>query len=449
MSERPVPDSAQQSTRQPAGRRSLRRGASRREFIKSSSVLVGGALAGVSLAGGVHAAGSDELKIGLIGCGGRGRGAVADTLAVNQGLKVVALGDAFEDAVNGAYESMKRQFGERIDVPKERRFHGLDAYQKVIDSGVDMVLLCEPPGFRPISFEAAVKAGKHVFMEKPVAIDAPGVRRVLAASQDAKAKGLGVGVGLQRHHQRSYLETVGRIKDGAIGDVLYTRVYWNGAGVWVRPRQPNQSEMEYQVRNWYYFTWLSGDHICEQHIHNIDVSNWIFDGPPVSAQGMGGREVRRGKDHGEIFDHHYVEFTYANGAKMFSHCRHIPGCWDSVSEHAHGTKGTADVSGSRINGERVRVEGGGNPYQVEHAVLVASIRAGNPINEADNGANSSMTAVLGRLATYSGKMIQWNEAINSSIALVPDQYTWDGKPPVLPDKNGNYPVPVPGQTKVV
>jgi predicted dehydrogenase len=209
--------------------------------------------------------------------------------------------------------------------------------------------------------------------------------------------------------------------------------------------------MEYQMRNWYYFNWLCGDHIAEQHIHNLDVGNWVMGSLPVKAQGMGGREVRRGKDHGEIFDHHYVEFTYENGAKMFSHCRHIRSCWNSVSEHAHGTQGTANISSSRIDGPNAwRFRGRSpNPYEVEHADLVASIRAGKPYNEAEYGATSSMTSILGRMATYSGQEIKWSDAINSKISLAPKEYAWDATPPTIPDANGNYPIPVPGLTKVV
>ena len=237
-------------------------------------------------------------------------------------------------------------------MPEDRRFVGFDAYQKALIAGPDLVILATPPGFRPIHFEAAVEAGKHVFMEKPVATDAPGVRRVLAAAEEAKKKNLAVGVGLQRHHEAMYLETIKRLQDGAIGDIVAMRVYWNGSTPWVKRAEltalrPQVSEMEYQMRNWYYFTWLCGDHIVEQHIHNLDVINWLKDGYPVQANGMGGCQVRKGQDYGEIFDHHAVEFEYADGSRMFSQCRHIPNCWNSVSEHAHGTKGTADISTAR------------------------------------------------------------------------------------------------------
>ena len=283
-----------------------------------------------------HAASDDTIKIGLIGCGGRGTGAASQALNTKGNVKLVAMGDAFKDRLESSLQSLQKEGGiaNRIDVPEERRFVGFDAYKQVLDAGVDLVILATPPGFRPIHFEAAVDAGKHVFMEKPVAVDAPGVRAVLAAAQVAQQKNLAVGVGLQRHHEAAYIETIKRLQDGAIGDIVATRVYWNGAGVWVHPKTEGQTEMEYQMRNWYYFNWLCGDHIVEQHIHNLDVINWLKRGYPVKAEGMGGRQVRTGKDYGEIFDHHAVEFEYADGTRLFSHCRHIPNCWDSVSEHA-------------------------------------------------------------------------------------------------------------------
>jgi myo-inositol 2-dehydrogenase/D-chiro-inositol 1-dehydrogenase len=423
--------------------------ASRRDFIKTS-VAVGGALAGgLSVARSANAAGSDELEIGLVGCGGRGTGAADDTLSINKGVKLVAMADAFGDRLNGAHDQLKKKYGDRVSVPPERMFVGFDGYQKLLETTVDLVIFATPPGFRPLHFEAAVKAGKHVFMEKPVAVDSAGVRKVLEAAKVAKEKKLGVGVGLQRRHQQVYLDSIKQIHDGAIGDVLYTRVYWNGAGVWVNPRRPGQTEMEYQMRNWYYFNWLCGDHITEQHIHNLDVGNWIMNDLPVMAQGMGGREVRDGKDYGEIYDHHAVEFTYKNGSKMFSQCRHIGGCWDSVSEHAHGTKGYCDPGRGRIEGDnkwRFR-GGGGNPYQVEHLDLVNSIREGNPLNEAEFGATSSMTSILGRMATYSGREIKWDEALNANYDLSPKTYSFDAEPPVLPDENGNYKIAVPGKWK--
>jgi predicted dehydrogenase len=301
-------------------------------------------------------------------------------------------------------------------------------------------------------YEYAVEQGKHVFMEKPVATDAPGIRRLLAANEKAKKKNLKVVCGLQRHHQATYQETVNRIQDGALGDITLLRCYWNsGSAGGIAPRPENQSLMEYQFRNPYYFTWLSGDHIVEQHVHNIDVCNWVKGDHPVEANGMGGRQFRNGRQHGEIYDHHFVEFTYADGTKMYSQCRHIPGCWNSVSEHVLGTKGTAEIHRGRISGpDKWRFRGQvGNPYQIEHDVLFDAIRNNKPHNEAEYGALSTMTAILGRMATYSGKVIRWDEALNSSQSLSPDRYAWDGTPPVVPDADGVYPCAAPGVTKVL
>ncbi len=430
---------------------------SRREFLKTSTVAaVGGALAGsLSVARSAHAAGDDQIKIALVGCGGRGTGAANQALSTSGNVKLVAMADAFEDRLNGSLNALMAEKKDRVDVPKERQFVGFDAYKQVLATDVDLVILATPPGFRPIHFDAAVKAGKHVFMEKPVAVDAPGVQMVLAAAEEAKKKNLGVGVGLQRHHENNYRETIQRLQDGAIGDIVYARVYWNGAGVWVKPRQAQQTEMEYQMRNWYYFNWLCGDHITEQHIHNLDVINWLKGKPPVRANGMGGRQVRTGKEFGQIFDHHYVEFEYDDGSRMISQCRHIPNCWESVSEHVHGTKGYSDIGGAYIKSPRAarlevqRPRPQQRIYQTEHDDLFASIRSGNPINEAEYGAHSSMTSILGRMATYGGKVVEWKDAINSQISLAPQEYSFQATPPVVPDGNGFYPVAVPGVTRVV
>ena len=415
-------------------------------------MLAGGTLAGgLSVARFAHAAGDDLIRIALIGCGGRGGGAAAQALKTKGSVKLVAMADAFRDNLEGKLNGLKVQFPDRVDVPAERQFVGFDAYQKAIDAGVDLVILATPPGFRPIHFEAAVKAGKHIFMEKPLAVDGPGIRRVLAAAELSKQNGLAVGVGLQRHHQRKYVETIKRLQDGAIGDIHLLRAYWDGTTPWVRRRKPNQTEMEYQMRNWYFFVWICGDHIVEQHIHNLDVCNWLRGAHPVSANGMGGRRLRTGKDHGQIFDHHFVEFTYADGTKMYSQCRQMKGCWTHVDEHAHGTKGTADLGGGVIEGPSAwRASGPApDPYQVEHDDLFAAVRSGTPYNEAQYGAESTMTAILGRMATYSGKIVTWDEALNSKVDQMPKQFAFDADPPVLPDADGKYPIPVPGGPGIV
>ena len=431
----------------------------RRDFLKTSSAVALGttALGAMGLNSSVYASGDDTIKVGLVGCGGRGTGAATQALSTNGNVKLVAVGDAFEDNARNVLNGVKGGLGDksdRVQVSPDKIFTGFDAYQKVIDSGVDLVLLATPPGFRPIHFEYAVKAGKNIFMEKPVAVDAPGVRQVLEANKIAKEKKLKVGVGLQRHHQAPYLEAIQRIHDGAIGDVIAMRVYWNGGGVWDPriKRDQAKSEMEYQMRNWYYYNWLCGDHICEQHIHNLDIGNWVKQDHPVKANGMGGRQVRTDKKYGEIYDHHYVEFEYKDGSRMYSQCRHIPNTWNSVSEFAHGTKGNANPGGQVMpfSGPAYRFEGGHkDPYQVEHDDLAAAIRKGLEYNEADNGAYSSMTSILGRMCTYSGKEITWDAAINSNISLMPKKFEFDADPPVMPREDGSYPIAVPGLTRVI
>ncbi|NQT40681.1 MAG: Gfo/Idh/MocA family oxidoreductase, partial [Planctomycetes bacterium] len=281
----------------------------RREFVKGSAAAAAAALAGgLTMARRVHAAGGDRIKIALIGCGGRGTGAASQCLSVpNENIRLIAVADAFEDRATRSLATLKGKFGDKVDVPPDRVFTGFDAYRQAIDCEADLVLLVTPPGFRPMQYKAAIEAGRRVFMEKPVCVDAPGFRSVMETNKLADEKGLQVAVGLNSRHTAPVVETVRRIHDGAVGALQFTRAYCNNAGVWVRPRQPGQTEMEYQMRNWFYFVWLCGDHIVEQHVHLIDQANWIKDDHPVEANGMGGREVRKGKDHGQIFDHHFNE----------------------------------------------------------------------------------------------------------------------------------------------
>ena len=433
----------------------------RRSFLSSTGgAVAGGALLGsLALERSVHAASSEEIKVALIGCGGRGTGAAAQALSTEGPVKLVAAADVFGDRLEGSLNNLKENHAGRVDVPEDRKFIGFDAYKDAI-SLADVVILSTPPGFRPYHFEEAVRQGKHVFMEKPVATDAPGIRRVLKAAEESKKKNLKVGVGLQRHHQKGYIETIKRLQDGAIGDIVSARAYWNGNTPWVRRRADLEnrygrklSEMEYQMRNWYYFVWICGDHIVEQHIHNLDVINWVKGGYPVRAQGMGGVQVRKGIDYGEIFDHHAVEFEYADGSRMFSNCRHILGCWNSVSEHVQGTKGRADVNAYRIFGADGRWRHDGrddkNAYQVEHDDLFNAIRNNLDFNEAENGAKSTMTAIMGRMATYSGKMLTWDEVMASEVDYFPNKIAWDALPKSLPGPDGMYAVPLPGVTDVV
>lgn len=426
--------------------------------MKKSSILAGSVLAAPMLSQANYFSGAnDVIKIALIGCGGRGTGACVQALSTKQNVQLVAMADAFKDRLDSAYTNITEELGDkknRVQVKEENKFTGFDAYKKAI-ALADVVILTTPPGFRPIHFEEAVNQGKQIFMEKPVATDPAGIQRVLAAAQIAKQKKLNVVVGLQRRYQNSYRELMKRIKDGVIGDVTSAQAWWNNDGVWVRPRQAGQTEMEYQMRNWYYFVWLCGDHINEQHIHNIDVINWVMDDYPVTAQGMGGREVRKGKEYGQIFDHHYVEFHYGNGVIFNSQCRHIKGTASKVDEYIAGTKGKVFFDEARITdlkGNTIfqfdKKKNENQPYQTEHDELFDAVAKGEyKFWDAERGAKSTMTSLLGRMATYSGQIIEWDKAINSGINIMPKTYAFDAEPPVLPDANGFYPVAVPGVTK--
>ena len=433
----------------------------RREFVKTAGAAAGSLILAPSmLSAKAHIGGDDAIRVGLVGCGGRGTGAAVQALLSGQNVHLVAMADAFRDQVDSSYQRIQEEMENnelpagRLNVPEEHKFSGFEGYQKVIPL-CDVVILATPPGFRPIHFEAAVKAGKHIFMEKPVAVDAPGIRRVLKAAEEAKAKKLNVVVGLQRHYEKVYLRWMEMLHAGAIGDIVTAHVYWNSSGVWVRPRQEGQTEMEYQMRNWYYFNWLCGDHINEQHIHNLDVGNWAMQAYPVKAHGMGGRLVRTGKDHGEIFDHHSVEYEYADGSRMFSQCRHMKDTYYQVTESFQGTNGSAPKPGV------IQTPGGyklldydarkdPNPYQVEHELIFDAIAKGEfRYADAENAAKSTLTAIMGRMATYSGQLIEWDAALNSELSLMPERFAWDAEPPVLPNEEGFYPVAVPGETKVM
>ena len=431
----------------------------RRNFVKNSTLLITGVLStGATVEAMANVNREKKLKLALVGCGGRGSGAAVQALTADENVELVAMADAFADRIEKSLKGIKEHFdGEKKIIVKEKnRFVGFNAYKKAIDLA-DVVILTTPPGFRPYHFEYAIQNDKHVFMEKPLATDPVGIRKILATAKIAKAKKLNVVVGLQRHYESKYIDLKQRVDEGEIGKIRGGQVYWNDAGVWTKKRQAGQTELEYQMRNWYYFNWLCGDHILEQHIHNIDVANWFIGDYPISAQGMGGRQVRTGKDHGEIFDHHFVEFTYASGAVISSQCRHIRGTMRRVDEVFQGTKGSIEIG----KGEITDLEGNSkykypkkwgedpNPYQVEHNKLFASIRNGGVISDAENGAMSTLTAILGRMATYTGKKITMEEAFNSKLHLMPEKVTWETTPPSLPDSEGNYPIPMPGKTKMI
>lgn len=432
---------------------------SRRTFMKDTSLMAGGFMALPLLSNANFFSGADDvIKVAVIGCGGRGTGAAMQAISSKQNVKIVAMADAFKDNVDSCHKALTKEINDgmgdiakRLDVPEERRFSGFDAYQKAI-ALADVVILATPPGFRPIHFEEAIQQGKHVFMEKPVATDPAGVQKVLATAAIAKQKKLNVVVGLQRHYQNSYRELFKR-KD-LIGEITSMQAWWDNDGVWVRPRKAGQTEMEYQMRNWYYFNWLCGDHINEQHIHNLDVINWFKESYPVKAQGFGGRQVRNGKEHGEIFDHHFVEYHYADGSILNSQCRHIPGTMSKVDELLIGTKGKIQCGAAKIvdHGGKVLFQfakkGEPDPYQIEHDELFAAIAKGEyKYADAENGAKSTMTSIMGRMATYSGQMIEWDKAIHSGIDIHPKVYDFNAAPPVLPNADGFYPIAIPGVTK--
>lgn len=451
--------------------------ASRRDFVKNSSGVVSAAALATSLgiAPRAHAAADSSIKIGLVGCGGRGTGAAVNALSVNPNVKITAMGDLFMHAIEKSHKAMSFENPKQLAVTKDNMHAGFDAYKKVIDSGVDLVVLATSPAFRPVHFEYAVEKGVNCFMEKPVAVDIAGCLKVLELAKKAEEKNLKVGVGLQRHHHPGYIETIKRLHDGEIGDINVMRCYWNQGGAWLKTRkklmetQPNLTELEYQMQNWYYFTWLGGDHIVEQHIHNIDVCNWVMKGYPELCQGQGGRQVRKGEDYGMIYDHHMVEYCYdrkwMTGNRTISQSRQIERTWNQVGEFAHGTKGFCMINGFVIydeNGKRKwRFDSRGwtrknkksaiNPYQLEHDNLNRAIEKNEKFNEAENGARSTIAGVMGRMSTYSGDLISHSKALESNQSLMPDidKITWESQPPVLPGEDGIYPCAEPGVTEVV
>jgi len=424
---------------------------SRRQFIKSSgAAVVTSALAANELiVPNVHPAGSDVLRVGLIGCGGRGTGAAGQALAADPNVKLVAMGDAFMDRLKGSLATLKgeKEIAHKIDVTDERCFAGFDAYKQVIASGVDVVLLATPPHFRPIHLKAAVDAGKHVFAEKPVAVDGPGVRSVLATCEAAKKKNLSVVSGLCLRYSYGFQETIKRLHDGALGELRALQANDYRGPIWVKPRKPEWTDMEWHMRNWYYFTWLCGDFNVEQHVHFLDVCAWIMKNEyPISAVGMGGRQVRTAPEYGNIYDHHAVTYEYANGTKLYSNCRQQTGCRNDMSCHVLGAKGTAEISEQNLTistGNTWTYAGKkNNIYQTEHDELFAGIRKGEPINNGEYMAKSTLLAIMGRMATYTGQLITWEQAMSSEENLSPEKYDWNAKPPVSE-------VAMPGVTRFV
>jgi predicted dehydrogenase len=404
----------------PADRRS------RRDFLKTAAV-AGAAVVAPDLAG-FHAAGRDELKVGVVGCGGRGTGAAVNALDAHPSVRVVALGDAFNDRLEGARGRLRdlvndaengKSYVGRCEVSEDRCFVGFDAYRKVIDSGVDLVILATPPGFRPDQILAAAEAGKHVFAEKPVAVDPVGVRKVLKAAAIFDARRTAFVTGTQRRHQRSYLEMFRRVhEDRLIGDVVTAQVFWNQGPLWKTDRRPGMTDVEWQCRNWLYFTWLSGDHIVEQHVHNLDVMCWAMGGPPAKATGLGGRQVRVDPAYGNVYDHFAVNYEWADGRAASSWSRQIDGTTGRVGEFLQGTKGRAVAPGRLIgtDGKELWSFQGNDPdpYTQEQADLIASIRAGAPLNEARRIAESTLVAIMGRMSAYTGQEVTWDFALGKS-----------------------------------
>lgn len=440
---------------------------SRRCFLKNSSLAAAGAAAVSNFPFVVtsHASPDDPIRIGVIGCGGRGSGAVLDALGAetnviypksgyhtediregtkpaNKNVNVVALADVFQDRIESCRNNLAKL---GITVPTEHCFSGFDAYKKVLAiTDVNYVILATPPHFRPTHLKAAIEAGKHCFIEKPCAVDAPGIRSVMESGRLAQQKKLGIVCGTQRRHLKSYNECIKRIQDGAIGDLVYGACYWNGGVIWTIDRTPEMTDMEWQLRNWGYFTWLSGDHIVEQHLHNLDIMRWVIGQAPVRAMALGGRQARPNHpNYGHIYDHFAVEFEYANGLKMFSQCRQMDNTDSRVAEFVAGTKGTSDCRSF------IRVTGGQswrfrdqdvNPYQQEHQDLIASIRAGNPLNEAQQMAEATLMGIMGRESAYSGQIVEWDQMLNSNRRLGPEKYDFGPLP---------FPaVAIPGQYKV-
>lgn len=421
---------------------------SRRSFLKVSAATAAGA---AILPTAVHAGVGETIKVALIGCGGRGGGAALNALHADPNVKLTAVCDIFRDRAENKLRELRSAEGgkytERITVTPETIFSGFDGYKQAIDSGVDYVILATSPGFRPLHFAYAVEKNKHVFMEKPHAVDVAGVRSVIETAKKAKAKNLGVCAGFTYRYDLGKRETLKRIHGGAVGDVLAVHTTFLTGDLWYRGDQPDWSEMEKQIRNWYYYTWLSGDFLVEQAIHNVDKSCWVMNEEyPIAATGMGGRQVRTDPKWGNIWDHFTVVYEYANGAKVFLQCRQNSGCQSLVMDHVIGNKGSAQLMQNRIDtpGGSWTYDGDhnlSNAYDREHFELIQSIRAGKPMNDGVRSAMSTLMGILGREAAYTGKRITWKQIEQSKLKLVPDEFAWGPHPAA--------PVAMPGKYKLV
>jgi predicted dehydrogenase len=425
---------------------------SRREFLKASGVVVGAAVAGnLALGRSAHAAGSDTIKIGLVGCGGRGSGAAANAMNAGPDVRLIAMADLFDDKIKSSREELRKAKPDQVAVDDEHCFVGFDGCKNVIASGVDVVLIATASAFHPQYLKAAIDAGKHAFAEKPHGIDPPGIRSVLESCEQAKKKNLSVVSGLCWRYHTGVQETMKRILDGAIGEIIAIQETYMRSPYRLVERRPEWSEIEYQFRNWYHFNWLSGDDIAQSLVHSMDKAAWAMkDEPPVKVFGQGGRSSSMGSVFGNVFDHHALVYEYANGAKMFAFGRAQNGCHDEVSDYILGTKGSANLLKFRIEGEKAwRYEGPeSNMYDLEHVALFDAIRSGKPINNGIYAARSSMLAVIGEMSCYSGREITWEDAMKSNYQVCPADCRLDMAPPVKPDAAGIYPVAIPGVTQV-
>lgn len=449
----------------------ISQGTTRREFLRKSAVAGGGVLlAGLDIARFAHAQTTfgGAFRIALVGCGARGATAVLNavnnlvtmvhprTHTVNIPVKLVAVADVSPDRIATCLRYLQQQCPQNLDVPRDRQFVGFDAYQKAI-AAADMALLCSPPAFRPAHIEATVAASKHALVEVPVAVDAPGYRRVRTASEEAKKRSLGVAVGHHLRHSETHRNVVRQAHEGRLGELSFMRAYFNTAGVAVVPRGAGMTEMQHQMNNWRHFLWLSGDQIVEQLVHGIDVCNWMAKGYPAEAKAIGGRQVRGAKDTGELFDHFAVEFTYANGVKSFAQCRRMPGCWEAFTHSGHGPTGYLELDGTADKGfvcprglqPEAIAPSAINGHQGEINDMFTALLRRQPYNELDWGAESTMTAIMGRMAAYSGKVVTWDEAVKSELSYAPDKFAWDAVPKSMPGADGTYPCPIPGVTKAL
>jgi len=430
---------------------------SRRDFLKTTAAVSLTAL--TTNAGRIYAAGgSQTLRVGLIGCGRRGTEALKNCLDSSPDIEATALGDLFQDQLDASLNNIRKNMGalaeKTVKISPPQCFVGFDAYQKVLATDVDLVILATPPHFRPLHLRAAVEAGKHVFLEKPVAVDPVGIRSIIESARLAKEKKLAIVAGTQRRHKDHYLEIIKRIHNGDIGEIMGAQCYWCqdevraelARKIYADRQRLSYSDMEYQCRAWLFYTWLSGDHIVEQHVHNIDVVNWALGSHPEQCMSLGGRQVRTGPEFGNIFDHFATEYEYPNGVRTLSMCRQTNGCTHRVCERIVGTKGVAflDYSSGYITGPNAyKFEGPAvSPLVQEHADLITSIRRGEPLNEGVRIAESTLTAIMGRISAYTGNALKWDWAMNASkLDLTPPKYEFGP----LPDA----PPAVPGQTQLI